>query len=695
MTAKLKKIRFIAPLVLSLILLLAPSITRAQWWNPFSLTDLAYSVIGKVFFFISWLMSLVAGVAIAVEAWILGFILEINTQIVNSPPVAVGFPIALSIANLALVFAIIVIAIMTILRMQTYGIKQTLWKLIVMAIAINFGLVIAGAILQFFDSLSFYFLNSVNPAGAPGQDTNFTNFASALAGAFNPQKFMLDAGINEKSIIGRYQDQVSGAGEDIGKLVTPITATLFTVFALIFIIITLGALIVMLIIRYVSIAYLLILLPLAWVSWIFPATKNHWDKWWRNFLNQAAFAPIVLFFLWIGIQTSYALSAGVAFKLQKSYVDPATNTIFDAVSRFFKELFEPVIAQLLNTSVLLGIMIGGLFAAKNMGIKFADAATGAAMGSAAWFGKGVGRWSARKGMQAGTAVARGARGRKLATRLQTGKVLSRLPGAKVLGGGLERLAVAGSERAVKLAEKNIEGMTDDQVANGMSRFDAPTRWAALQRLHKNNALGKIKNIDRYLGEDKKAEAERYNLGEFFNQARSESGLHLRDLVRKLEKARGTAGEATAQEELSAHLRAAGKTGQLAKTFFVKDEAKLAEIRPLDMDVAEVRRLQEYIAKGLMEDFTGSNISAFIQEAARGDQLDVLEAAGRRALEHGVASQNRISVRFRRYVTSSAARSAGIDETTFGLGPGDTEPSRIITPPGAGEPRNVKSTTTFT
>lgn len=409
MTKKLKKSKIAAVFALVSTLLLLPGITKAEAGSLLGgiigIGGIAYAAIGSVAFATSWLIATVGGMAITIESWVLGFVLNINSGIINSPPVRVGFPITLSLANLALVFAIIVIAIMTILRQETYGIKQVLWKLIVIAVAINFGLVIAGVILQFFDSLGSYFLNSINPASG-GYGTNlisqfnpFSGFASALAGAFNPQRSIV-SGNPDAGLIAGYKNEVQSIGEGIGGLIRPITAVLFTVFSLLFIIITLGVLIAMLVIRYVYLGYLLILLPFAWVSWIFPATINHWSKWWHNFFNQAAFAPIVLFFMWVAIQSSYAMNAGAGFDFGPEYTSDS-NSAFAAISKFLGQAFTPVIAQLLQLTVLLGITIGGLFAAKSMGIKFADAATGAATGAA----KAFGGWAAGKGAGAAARTA--------------------------------------------------------------------------------------------------------------------------------------------------------------------------------------------------------------------------------------------------------------------------------------------------
>ena len=58
---------------------------------------------------------------------------------------------------------IIVIALATILRIESYSIKKMLWKLVVMAILVNFGLVIIAPIFGFSNALTQYFLNCFNP----------------------------------------------------------------------------------------------------------------------------------------------------------------------------------------------------------------------------------------------------------------------------------------------------------------------------------------------------------------------------------------------------------------------------------------------------------------------------------------------------------------------------------------------------
>ena len=90
-------------------------------------------------------------VGIAIAAFFTRIGLSANSQIFSSPEVQTGFSVALAIANFGFVLGIIIIALATIIRNQTYGIKQLLWKLIMMAILVNFGLVITGPIVGISD----------------------------------------------------------------------------------------------------------------------------------------------------------------------------------------------------------------------------------------------------------------------------------------------------------------------------------------------------------------------------------------------------------------------------------------------------------------------------------------------------------------------------------------------------------------
>ena len=357
--------------VLVLALLLVPQVTHAQssWFS-----DLAYTVVGKLVFGISYIVSSVMGLVVGVEAWLIEVVLNINTQIVNSPPVHFGFPVALSIANLGFTAAIIVIAIATILRWSGYGIKQILWKLVVAALLVNFSLVFAGAIINFADQFTLYFLRQVNPTESGSQ---FNAFASGLAGAFNPQKgIMLENGLNSLTV--EDTEKLSGIaaanGEGLGKLLLPIASLAFVVFSLAAIVITLAVFIFMLLYRYVALGILLIVMPFAWLLWIFPGLSSNWSKWWSQFLKQVFFAPLVVFFLYLAILTSREMSLGQGGTMDlTAFSSPGKNNIFAGISSFLGSPLSAPIQGFMNMIIIVGITMGGLYVANQLSIVGAKA----------------------------------------------------------------------------------------------------------------------------------------------------------------------------------------------------------------------------------------------------------------------------------------------------------------------------------
>jgi len=352
--------------------------------------SIAYFLIAKICFFISWLISWICEIIIGAQAWAIGIILNISSGIFNTAIVQTGFSISLAVANLGFVFGIIVIAIATILQNQTYGIKQTLWKLVLMAILVNFGLVIMGSIFNFADQFTNYFLSCTTGTcgGTQSVATTDNKFAIALAGAFNPQEFTQDG--TPSSTVGMDNNTAS--------LLIPIVALVFTIFALVTIIITLGTFCIMLLIRYVYIAILAVLLPFAWMLWVFPSTQSNFNKWWSSFIKWTIFAPVVLFFTWLGIITAHGLAL-TSGPQSFANITPGNNgsVIVGGIG--------PLIGDILNAIVLVGLLGGGMFAAHELSITGAKEALGAMKGAAKGFGTWATKSSGRGLMRAGSRIA--------------------------------------------------------------------------------------------------------------------------------------------------------------------------------------------------------------------------------------------------------------------------------------------------
>jgi len=100
---------------------------------------------------------------------------SINTSLLNwtnfrkAPVVITGWNVIRDLTNMFFVFILLIIAFATILRAESYGMKQTLWKLIVAALLVNFSLVIAGVFLDFAGMLTDYFISKSGGAQNIGE----------------------------------------------------------------------------------------------------------------------------------------------------------------------------------------------------------------------------------------------------------------------------------------------------------------------------------------------------------------------------------------------------------------------------------------------------------------------------------------------------------------------------------------------
>jgi hypothetical protein len=450
-----------------------------------------------VVYFVSYLLNKLIGVFVILGAAFLAGILQLGKHLYDSPAVLTGFSITLAFANLGFVLAIIIIAIATILRNQTYGVKQLLWKLVVMAVLINFGLVVTNPIVSFSGSMSEYFVRQMGGDSA-GLVTNITNAfgPQAYTGGQPPQSaasstnwaavgggglgatmgvaacaiggaltagivgvlcaagaVVFGGGLAYGAVVGAQalNALINGKSfndEFVQMVIGMITsAIILSIFAF-----TLMTLAVLLVVRYVYLSILLILLPLAWLAWVFPGMGTHFQKWWHLFIRWTFFPAISLFFLYLAllIVTTKGTSSGgyVAYSIGISAGQIAgTNAAAAAQVGIFEGALQGI--------VLCGLMLGGLYAANALGIAGAGMAIG--------YAKSAGGWVGRKAKKTAST-----QGKKFASRAVREDVKNKLQsgGYKFLP---KRLQVAAGI-----------GMANVQKAGGSRLVDQESAWAREQ-----------------------------------------------------------------------------------------------------------------------------------------------------------------------------------------------------------------------
>ncbi len=361
-------------------LLIAPRVTHA--FTLFSVGDILSKAVIYPIYVVGWIVSLIGGVFVVLAAYLVQFILIVNMQIVQSPVVALGYPVTLSIANLLFVLGLIIIAVATILQLQSYGMKQALWKLMVIAIAVNFGLVIAGTILRVSDSITMYMVQSINPSGNTAGESwgAMKEFASTLAGAFNPQKVFNaspDLGTLSKEEITTSAAAFSLSAPVAQNLLKPILGVILSALTLAIIIICLLTLAIMLMIRYVKLILLLIMLPLKWAMWPFPLYSSKFTKWWTDFTKHA-FSPIpIVFSLWLTVIVLQRMSQADSSNFSIMGLDMSgqgQNSLAAGLLGLLGGLAMPLADNLLRMAFVGGIMMAGLAGSAAMGAEFAKTA---------------------------------------------------------------------------------------------------------------------------------------------------------------------------------------------------------------------------------------------------------------------------------------------------------------------------------
>ncbi|MDI6734302.1 MAG: hypothetical protein QMD50_02305 [Patescibacteria group bacterium] len=325
---------------------------------------------------ILYIISYIGTLFFSLASYLVGFFLKLNYGILESNNlIERGWAITRDIANLGFVLVIVIISLATILRFQEYGYKKLLPKLIAAAILVNFSLTIAGVFMGFSDALTKQFF------GAIGESES--GIVSTLSGAFEPQKFYTEptepAPFDQEEETGGLETFTVSALLDIAKL-------LFTVIFIFAAAFTLLAFAFMLLLRYIYLSFLLVIAPIAWLFWVFPALAGQFRKWWNKFLEWVFFMPVVAFFLYLTLTSIKSLNQ---------------NAIL-ADGTFFKASMADLMVQGAKMVLLIGLLFGGLIIAQQMGI------TGAAgaMRMANTVGNKTKKWAGDKMKAGGIAVGR-------------------------------------------------------------------------------------------------------------------------------------------------------------------------------------------------------------------------------------------------------------------------------------------------
>jgi len=292
-------------------------------------------------------------------ALILQHSLNLAQNVKNIRTVKLGWEFSRDIANLGFVIFIIIIAFATILRQESYGIKQALVKLILIALLINFSFVITVWVIETSNFLTMVFLQNM-----PGLGDTIMNI-------IKPQSAILDvSNLTKASWLDKLLHPLQQA---LAFLTGLFWAIIFGIIALI----VLAAMTIMFYLRTLAFIFLLMVAPIAWLGYIFPnLRKQTWELWWDQLLKWSFFAPIMAFFVRL---------AHLFVNVDKIYTDEQVigSTAYQAIKE--ASFAGDAGNIMLRVFFSAGLLIGGLVIGYKTGIT----------GSKITFGMGqkIGKWA--------------------------------------------------------------------------------------------------------------------------------------------------------------------------------------------------------------------------------------------------------------------------------------------------------------
>ncbi len=300
--------------------------------------DFIYAVSTGISRLVLWGAFLIAGYCSYILDWVLLKLL--SAPITSDARFAVPWSDVRNLANMIIVLGFVVVGIATALRIRAYAAGQLLWKLILIALVVNFSGLFCGLIIDAANLTTSGILSSQN--GNMGEIVLF-KMMPAFKGT-NVGGPKASAAITAKAGALTWYTAKWFPWKFAGNCIIFSVVYLGTAFTFLY-------LAAVLIARYIILIILFILSPLAFAFWVFPASQKYWSEWWGAFLKWAFIGIFGSFVLWLSLSFINAIDTSTL-----------SSTVITCVE------------------VLVILYVGFKMTSKNGGVAFA--AAGAVMGLA-------------------------------------------------------------------------------------------------------------------------------------------------------------------------------------------------------------------------------------------------------------------------------------------------------------------------
>lgn len=331
--------------VATLVFLLPTHLANAAGDGWFSIGSFSSGAVSSFLgFFLNEIFKIIFGL-IGILATTLNYAINVRAG-GGVPVVSATWHILRDFSNMLFVIILVYVAFATIFDQKNYSFQPMITRFIIVAVMINFSLAIGNIVIDACQVLTNIFLGSIGNVG--DRIGQFLNPSLLLPSNVNP------ADIAASGLTSAVFAVVLGAI----MLFSLLVATTFSL------------------IRVPFIWGLLIVSPLAWMSYIMPNSNGWWGKWWGQFIGWNLFLPVYLFFMYIGLlflskrdeimSTVIQVNSGAANPANTPLLFGLTNTL--TFNLIFFYIFTAVI-MIGGTGVAVSVtkMMGGTGFEKGLG----------------------------------------------------------------------------------------------------------------------------------------------------------------------------------------------------------------------------------------------------------------------------------------------------------------------------------------
>jgi len=344
--------------------------------------------------FLSWIVYWLVVAAGWIFSWVLALMLWVTSynDFLREPVVVYGWKIVRDLCNNFFIVILLVIAVATTLRIQSYHYKQLLTRLLVFAVLINFSKLFAGLLIDLSQIIMLTFANSL----ASGE-------AYAL--------FLHSLHLTELLKLGEVE-MIAGAGDklkvdSLDIFVALIFALIITVVAVVVVLIVT----IVLVFRIIMLWFLIILSPLAFLANTFPRAQAYYARWWSEFFKYLIVGPVMVFFIYLSFFALEKMAADTSSKgTDFSTAKIVKNPLESGSKKFSSTELEKIgglseiatVEGMFNFMIVIGLLVGSLVVAQEAGVAGGQYAAkgiqkmkGIASKPVNWGQQGLG-WGAKK-----------------------------------------------------------------------------------------------------------------------------------------------------------------------------------------------------------------------------------------------------------------------------------------------------------